>query len=290
MIGFHIKKRLNTPSGETQFQFDFEVQKGSFTAIYGESGAGKTSLLRMISGLMKPDDGTITYNKSVWFDQTKNIDLPIGQRKVGFVFQDYALFPNMTVLGNLKFALSKSADSKIINSVIDITDLGELKSKAPGTLSGGQQQRVALARAIVQQPELLLLDEPLSALDTVMQQKLQDYLIKVHKEFKLTTLFVTHDITQIIKMADQVVMLENGKVVKAGKPAVIFGHGSLSGKFKLSGRILDIYEEGIISIASILIGKDVIKVVISGSDRLSIGDEVVVASKAFNPIVEKVSK
>ena len=289
MIGFHIKKRLNTSSGETQFQFDFEIQKESFTAIYGESGAGKTSLLRMISGLMKPDDGTITYNGKVWFDQKKNIDLHTGLRKVGFVFQDYALFPNMTVLGNLKFALSKSADPVIIDSVIDITDLGELKSKMPDTLSGGQQQRVALARAIVQQPELLLLDEPLSALDTVMQQKLQDYLIKVHKEFKLTTIFVTHDITQIIKMADQVMILESGKVVKAGKPTVIFGQ-SLSGKFKLSGRVLDIYAEGVINIASILIGKDVIKVVISGTDPLSIGDEVVVASKAFNPIVQKVGE
>ncbi|MGD1960585.1 MAG: ATP-binding cassette domain-containing protein [Fulvivirga sp.] len=289
MIGFHIKKRLNTSLGETQFQFDFEIQKESFTAIYGESGAGKTSLLRMISGLMKPDDGTITYNGKVWFDQKKNIDLHTGQRKVGFVFQDYALFPNMTVLGNLKFALSKSADPVIIDSVIDITDLGELKSKMPDTLSGGQQQRVALARAIVQQPELLLLDEPLSALDTVMQQKLQDYLIKVHKEFKLTTIFVTHDITQIIKMADQVMILESGKVVKAGKPTVIFGQ-SLSGKFKLSGRVLDIYAEGVINIASILIGKDVIKVVISGTDPLSIGDEVVVASKAFNPIVQKVGE
>lgn len=288
MIKVDIKKRLMSSAGEKLFNFNLSIELGSFTALYGPSGVGKTSLLRMISGLMKPDEGIISNEKKVWFDSVKSINEPTGPRKVGFVFQDYALFPNMTILGNLQFAQPKRSEHGLLNQIIDIMDLGELRDKKPDTLSGGQQQRVALARAIVQQPQLLLLDEPLSALDHTMRIKLQEYLLTVHKEFKLTTLFVTHDITQIMKMADKVVMLEQGKVVKTGSPIQIFGHSNLSGKVQLTGEIVDLQTEGVIIITTILVGKDVVKVVATEGDNLKVGDTVLVSSKAFNPVITKV--
>ena len=286
MIDISVNKQLHSGHGPMELKIDLSIEHGSFTALYGESGAGKTSLLRILSGLLKPDTGSIKNRETTWFDASYGINLPVRKRKVGFVFQDYALFPNMSVLGNLQFAQSQK-DTQKIEHAIEIMDLGELRHRKPETLSGGQKQRVALARAVVQQPELLLLDEPFSALDYAMQARLQDYIIKVHREFQLTTLFVTHDVTQIMKMADYVVVIKLGKITKYETPSKVFSHANLSGKFQLSGKIVDINEEDVVRIASVIIGKDIIKVVITGDEVLAVGDEVLVASKAFNPVVKK---
>ncbi len=131
---------------------DLIIEKGHFVTLFGESGAGKTSTLRMLSGLLKPDSGTITVGGTTWFDSHRNIDLKPQQRKVGYVFQDYALFPNMTVGQNLEYALQKNQDNAIIGELLEFAELGELQHRKPETLSGGQKQRVALARALVQRP------------------------------------------------------------------------------------------------------------------------------------------
>lgn len=269
---------------------ELNIAKGQFVTLYGESGAGKTSTLRMISGLLRPDGGTLTVGGTTWFDSQKNINLLPQQRRVGYVFQDYALFPNMTVRQNLEYALPKKQDKKIITELLDFTQLNALQQRRPETLSGGQKQRVALARALVQRPEILILDEPLSALDLKMRIKLQEYLLQIHKRYKLTTILVSHDIGEIVKLSDSVFELHNGKVVKKGGAADFFGLNKTSAKFRFSGEVLKIEQEDVMYLISVLIGNDIIKVVSDRTEVLEIrvGDQVLVASKAFNPIIQKI--
>jgi len=290
MIKLAINKILQAADGEMNLQLNFTIKKGELITLYGVSGAGKTSTLRMISGLMKPEKGKIIVDGVPWFDAEKKINRSPQKRKIGYVFQDYALFPNMTVLQNLEFALRKGQDQKKVVALIEIMELGALQNRKPETLSGGQKQRVALARALVQEPELLLLDEPLAALDTKIRLKLQDYILKVHREFKLTTILISHDIGEIIKLSDNVFVLENGQVIKQGPPDEIFINKQLSGKFKFTGEVLKIEKEEIIFIVTILIDTNIVKVVAQESElkNVAIGDKVIVGSKAFNPILYKI--
>lgn len=266
------------------------IEKGEFVTLFGESGAGKTSTLRMLSGLLRPDSGTIEVGEATWFSSQENIDLKPQQRKVGYVFQDYALFPNMNVRQNLEYALQKNQDRAIIEELLEFAELGELQQRKPETLSGGQKQRVALARALVQRPEILILDEPLSALDLKMRIKLQEYLLKVHKKYKLTTILVSHDIAEIVKLSDSVFELQNGSVVKKGTATDFFGLNKTSAKFRFSGEVLKIQKEDVLYVISVLIGNDIIRVVSDPKEAelLKVGDQVLVASKAFNPIIQKI--
>lgn len=218
MIEINVNRKLFGANGELNLTLDTTIRQGEFVTIYGPSGAGKTSVLRMLAGLLKPDAGLIKFDGNVWFDSSKGIHRRPQLRNIGLVFQDYSLFPNMTVRGNLEFALQKGQSSGIVDDLLELTELGNLADKNPAILSGGQKQRVALARALVRKPNLLLLDEPLSALDSVMQSKLQDYLLQVHEQFKLTTILVSHDINEVMKMSKRVLILENGRVEKDGAP------------------------------------------------------------------------
>ena len=290
MINLNLKKTLGSAGGKMDLDLQLIVEKGQFVTLFGESGAGKTSTLRMLSGLLKPDSGTIEVGGTTWFDSCKNIDLKPQQRKVGYVFQDYALFPNMNVRQNLEYALRKGQDKTIIGELLQFAELGPLEQRKPETLSGGQKQRVALARALVQRPEILILDEPLSALDLKMRIKLQEYVLQVHKKFKLTTILVSHDIGEIVKLSDKVFELQNGRVIKKGAAADFFGLNKTSAKFRFSGEILKIHREDVLYVISVLIGNDIIKVVAdrTEADEFKIGDQVLVASKAFNPIIQKI--
>jgi molybdate transport system ATP-binding protein len=290
MIKLHIHKKLWSASGEMQLEVEHTIVPGTFTTLYGESGAGKTSIFRIFAGLLAPERGRIVVDEAVWLDSSKKIDLPPQQRNLGFLFQDYALFPNMTVRENLLFALNKKQDKNTVEELIEIIELGELQHRMPGTISGGQKQRVALARALVRKPVILLLDEPLSALDHAMRIKLQHYVLQVHREFKLTTLMVSHDVAEILKMSDQMLVLENGKIIRQGPPAEIFTHKEVSGKFQFSGEIIGMQKQDFIFIITILIGNELVKVVADETEAttLNIGDKVLVASKAFNPIIRKI--
>ncbi len=290
MIKLAIQKELKSEGGKMSLNIDLNINKGQFATLFGESGAGKTSTLRMLSGLLKPDKGLITVNGKEWFESAKNINLRPQQRKVGYVFQDYALFPNMTVRENLEFALQKKQDRYIIDELIEFIELQELQNRKPSTLSGGQQQRVALARALVQKPEILILDEPLSALDHAMRIKLQEYILKIHKKYRLTTLLVSHDIGEIVKLSDQVFELQDGQIIKQGNASDFFGLDKTSAKFRFTGEILSIKQEEVIYVIAVLIGNDVVKIVSDPSEaiNLKIGDKVFVASKAFNPIIQKI--
>ncbi len=290
MIEFKIKKTLQSSGGKMQLNVDVTIPKGEFVTLYGKSGAGKTSILRMIAGLMQPEEGKIEVEGTIWYDSGNKISLSPQKRKVGLVFQEYALFPNMTVKENLEYALPKGDSSAIIDELIEIVELGDLKNRKPHSLSGGQQQRAALARSLIQKPQLLLLDEPLSALDAEMRSKLQQYIVRLHREYHLTTIMVSHDVSEILKMSDLVIELTHGKITKTGTSQDVFGHKELSGKFQFTGEILTIEKQDVIHIISVIIGNELVKVVADEKEanKLTIGDKVIVASKAFNPVIKKV--
>jgi len=197
----------------------------------------------------------------------------------------------MTVKENLEYALDKNQDIGIVKELIEIIELTDLQDRKPETLSGGQKQRIALARALVRQPQILMLDEPLSALDRVMRTKLQDYILHVHRKYNLTTILVSHEMSEIFKLSDQMLVLENGTITRQGTPMDIFTNRHISGKFQFTGEILHIEKEDIIYIISVLIGNNLVKVVADQSEaqQFSIGEKVLVASKAFNPMIEKIS-
>jgi molybdate transport system ATP-binding protein len=222
MIDLQLSKTLRSGTGPMDLQLDIILEPGKFYGLYGRSGAGKTSILRIIAGLMKPDAGIIRVADETWFDAKNRIDLKPQKREAGLIFQDYALFPNMSVEENLRFALRKGEPDQTVHDLIDTMELGDLRHRRPDTLSGGQKQRVAVARALVQRPKLLLLDEPLAALDHEMRSKLQGYILRVHREFKLTSILVSHDPDEMQRMADQVFILEAGKVIKSGRPTELF--------------------------------------------------------------------
>ncbi len=291
MIRLYLEKRLTAENGEMQMHIDIDIEQGTFVTIYGNSGAGKTSILRMLAGLLQPDKGLITVNNKTWFDSNNKINVKPQQRKMGFVFQHYSLFPNMTIKENLLFALNKGQDKQIINELISIIELGDLQHRKPGKLSGGQMQRVALARALVRKPEILVLDEPLSALDTNMRTRLQDYILKLHQQFNLTTILVSHDPGEVIKMSDKIFVLENGRIIKEGKPIDIFTTKKVSGKFQFSGQVIRIEKQDVIYILTILIEGSLVKIVAEETETkgINVGDKVLVASKAFNPVIQKIA-
>jgi len=290
MIRFSLNKELKAPGGELLLKVDCEIATGSFISLYGASGVGKTSLLRILAGLLSPDKGHIEVNGRIWLDTDEGIDLKPQQRKIGFVFQDYALFPNMTVRENRFYALPKVNETEIADELMEVIELTELQNRKPDTLSGGQKQRVALARALVGRPEILMLDEPLSALDYAMRQKLQDHILEVHRKFNLTTILISHEISEIFRLSDKIYVLENGKVTREGTPLEIFSGKEVSGKFKFTGEVISIEKEDVIYVVSVLIGNDTVKVVadVSEIEQFKVGDKVLVASKAFNPLIEKI--
>lgn len=290
MIDFNVSKILHASSGNMNLKINFSIQKGELVTLYGISGAGKTSVLNMLSGLLSPDKGEIIVNGKTWFSTSENINLKPQERKVGYVFQDYALFPNMTVVQNLEFALGKQGEKSMIEELISTMELNHLKDRKPDTLSGGQKQRVALARALVQQPEILLLDEPLSALDIKIRLKLQNYILKVHRKYNLTTILISHDIGEIHKLSDVVFVLDNGSVVKQGSPTHVFVEQNISGKFKFTGEVLQIKKQDVVCIVTVLVFNQVIQVIAQENEIQSLnpGDRVIVASKAFNPMLYKI--
>lgn len=291
MIHIELQKTLTAANGAMDLHVDIRIKQGQMVTLFGNSGAGKTSILRMIAGLLNPDAGLIKVNHNIWLDTGKGISLKAQQRSIGFLFQNYALFPNMTVEENLFYALEKKQDKKIIAELIDTMELGDLRNRKPGELSGGQNQRVALARALVRKPEILMLDEPLSALDTQMRMKLQDFILKVHKQYNLTTILVSHDANEVIKMSDEVIIIDEGKITRQGKPVDVFASKRVSGKFQLFGEIISIEQEDIIYVVTVLIGANIVKVIADESEAktMALGDKVIVASKAFNPLIRKIN-
>ncbi len=244
MISFHINKQLQSAAGQMMLDVECHINKGELVTIYGVSGAGKTTILRILAGLLIPEKGCIKIGDETWLDTGKKINLPPQKRNIGFVFQHYALFPNMTVRGNLAYALQKGQAENDIDELLALMDLEQLQTRYPHNLSGGQQQRVALARALVRKPKILLLDEPLSALDTEMRLKLQDHILDIHKAYKLTTILVSHDKDEIIKLSDKVFVLEEGRIKSSGKPVILFPTSGNEAGFNFIGEVVSVVEMG----------------------------------------------
>lgn len=289
MIRIRLKKHLHAATGPLLLQPELEAQAGEFLAVTGPSGSGKTTLLRMIAGLETAAEGSISAFGETWLDTRQGINLRVQDRNVGLVFQDYALFPNMTVAQNLYYALPKGAPEDIISELVDITELQELMGRYPPRLSGGQQQRVALARALVRRPRLLLLDEPLSALDQRMRARLQNYILRLHKAFGLTTLIVSHDYQEIFKLADRVVRLDHGAISQPELPDEVALANAPDGSFLLSGEVLHIEEAGSSFLMSVLIGTNVVQVPAAIADLrgLQPGDRVEVRFEAHQAVLSR---
>ncbi|ACF14467.1 ABC transporter-related protein [Chloroherpeton thalassium ATCC 35110] len=291
MIIIEVSKELIGAGGKFKLELSFSVRKGEFLCLFGQSGCGKTTLLRMLAGLEKPDAGLIKVGEKIWFDSQQKINLPPQKRKIGFVFQNYSLFPNMTVAENLAYAMDKK-DKQTITRLLETVELAELANRYPNTLSGGQQQRVAVARALARDPDMLLLDEPLSALDMHIRSKLQEELKSIHEQFQLTTLLVSHDKQEVFKLANRVIRLENGKMIKSGSPKEVLLTKNISAKYSFIGTVVEIVKIDLMYSAAISIGSEIVQVVLTRHDipDIQVGDEVLVASKAFNPIIKKIQQ
>ncbi len=216
MIHIDIKKNLHGSYGEMCLDVNIEIEKNAFVALMGESGSGKTTLLRVLAGLEKAE-GEITVEDTIWLNRQKM--LPPQQREIGFVFQDYALFENMNVEENLLFV---NNDKVLAKKLLEMTELSRLSHRNVKGLSGGQKQRVSLCRAMMKQPKLLLMDEPLSALDPAMRTKLQDEILRLHKTFGTTTIMVSHDTDASYHLSDRILVLDHGEIIADGSPEEIF--------------------------------------------------------------------
>lgn len=289
MIYLDFQKKLYSTQGEVLLKVQCSLKMRELITLFGKSGAGKTTILRILAGLTTPDFGTIKVQDSIWFSSKDKINIPPQKREIGFVFQDYALFPNMSIEENLLFALPKRGDKKHIEELLEIVELQNFRKVKPSMLSGGQQQRVALIRALVRNPKILLLDEPFSALDASMSQRLQEELLKIHQKFELTTFFVSHNLADVFYLSQYVLHLNNGVVDKQGTPSEVFLKDLPSGKFRQSGTIVEISVNGLVAIVRVLVGNWSIEVVVSKSEgeNLKVGDLVLVSSKAWNPIIVK---
>ncbi len=208
-------------------EIDLEIKKGEFVTFLGPSGCGKTTTLRCISGLETPEGGEILLNGKPVFSYDEKINYPAGERGLGLVFQNYALWPHMTVEGNIGFGLRKlkipqEEKNKKIVRVIDAMDLQSLEKRYPHELSGGQQQRVALARMIVNEPGILLFDEPLSNLDAKLRMKLRSELKRLHTELEATSIYVTHDQVEALALSDKIVVMKEGVIQQIGTPYEVY--------------------------------------------------------------------
>ncbi len=283
MVSINIHKTLLGSVGQMDLDVDITVNEHAFVALAGQSGSGKTTLLRILAGLEKAE-GVITVSEDVW--QKRGTVLAPQKRGIGFVFQEYALFANMSVQENLLYV---TKDHDLAKHLLEMTDLYELRDRLPATLSGGQKQRVSLCRAMMNRPKLLLMDEPLSALDPAMRTKLQHDILKLHKEFGTTTIMVSHDPSEIYRLADRVIVLDQGKVVQDGTPKEVLLKTQGSQKFSLTGELLDIVKADVIHIAVVAIGQQIVEVVLDADEAASfvIGERVQVSTKAFSPSLSK---
>jgi len=283
MIDIDISKSLDGARGKMDLEIKRTIQEGQFVALSGESGSGKTTLLRIIAGL-ESAKGNIKVGNEVWLEGS--FSLSPQKRKIGFVFQSYALFENMSVEQNLLYV---NNDKKLSEKLLSITDLTGLKHRLPSKLSGGQKQRVALCRAMMRRPKILLMDEPLSALDLSMRLKLQDEILRLHKEFDITTIMVSHDPSEIYRLSDRVWRISNGKITTDGNPKEILMPAQESQKLSLYGEIIDIIKDSTTHKAIVAINQQIVEIKLNSDSakELNVGDRVSVEIEAFGSIVAK---
>ena len=228
MNTLHLQIKLN----RSVFKLDLDLQLPGqgITAIFGPSGSGKTTLLRAVAGLENNQQGRIQIGPHIWQDTQKGIDLPTWQRALGYVFQESSLLPHLSVTDNLNFGLKRALKSagnaqsdaaKALHASIELLGIGSLLHRMPDQLSGGERQRVAIARAIAMQPQLLLMDEPLASLDAARRQEIFPWLSKLRDELKMPMLYVTHSAEEVARLADHLVVLDQGRVKAQGPVSAV---------------------------------------------------------------------
>lgn len=252
-LSVRIKKALGSsgnlarsPGGESpgaptavRFSLDveFEAPPG-FTILFGASGSGKTTTLRSISGIVRPDAGRIAIDDEVLFDSVERIDIAIRKRGVGYVFQDLALFPHLTALANVEFGMSQpsSSDRRFrAEAIMEALRISHAAGRKPREISGGEAQRVALARALASEPRILLLDEPLSATDEATKRAIISDLKSINRELQLPIIYVTHSRQEAVSLGSRVIVYEQGRVVASGEPISVFGTPITSSVARLTG-------------------------------------------------------
>jgi molybdate transport system ATP-binding protein len=214
VLTVNIEKKL----GAFTLNAAFASESGA-TVLFGPSGAGKTSAINMIAGLLKPDRGRIVLDGEALFDSAARTDVPAWRRRIGYVFQEGRLFPHLSVRHNLDYGRwmgGHAADPAAFSHAVELLDIGGLLDRRPGKLSGGERQRVAVGRALLMRPRLLLLDEPLASLDAARKQEILPYFERLRDEARVPLIYVSHDAGEVRRIASRVVRIDDGKVVAAG--------------------------------------------------------------------------
>jgi molybdate transport system ATP-binding protein len=288
MIQIDIRKKKQAGSDIFTLDYKCQFEKGSVTAICGPSGSGKTTLLRMIAGLEYPDSGSISYNDSTWFDSGYRLSVPPEKRNTGYLFQDYALFPHLSVQKNINYGCRISGAE--LCELLEYLDISDLIKRYPHELSGGQKQRVALARALATRPEILLLDEPMAALDEEAGHRLNNLLITLQQQLHLTIILVSHNYLEIGRIADRVIEIKNGMITGEGNPLDIMFTNFNSNTYFFHGEVIrvergDRYDRVLVSIGRNIREIDIVKHEIP---QLKTGDLVKISSKPCDKQVKKI--
>jgi iron(III) transport system ATP-binding protein len=221
----NIWKTFEKNNAPAVMDFSLDVFQGQKIALLGESGCGKTTILRMIAGFEVPDKGSVTLAGKTMSDVSVFVEPE--NRGIGIVFQDFALFPHKTILQNISYGLfryAKEIRKEMVNSILQITGLEGLEKRYPHQLSGGQKQRVALARALAPKPNVILLDEPFSNIDTLRKDMMREYIMDILNKTNSTAIIVTHDTKDALAIADKMVILKNGQTIQTGSPEEVFNH------------------------------------------------------------------
>jgi molybdate transport system ATP-binding protein len=268
MIDIDISRKLSFATGEGLLTVKevFNDQE-DIIGISGVSGSGKTTLLRIIAGLEDASEGRIVYNDELWFDSSRGVDVPVQKRPVGFVSQDFNLFPHMTVEENMSYACDRK---ETVTSLLHLFGLHELAHVYPSRLSGGQKQRVAIGRALARGPELLLLDEPFSALDEETKHRVEELIFMINDRLNVPILYVSHNRQDIISFSTTALVLEQGKVISRGKPGAVLNNEN-SSTIDLKGDILTVQENRGRYIAHIEVDNTLISRIMSREELIRLG-------------------
>lgn len=281
--------RKTLPTGLTvSADLKISVEEPSVMVLFGPSGAGKTTMLRIIAGLERPDTGRILYNDEVWVDRERGVFVPPQRRRIGYLFQEYALFPHLTVEENIAYGLgncSLSERRRRVAEMLELVGIVALKDRRPGQLSGGERQRVALARALAPHPRLLLLDEPLAALDAPMRHALRGELRRLLRSARIPTILVTHDRAEALALGDQMAVLIAGQIRQVGPVPEVFSRPA-------DVRVAEAVEmENVLPARVVAREGELVRLRMNGQELFAVGgspsDEVLVCVRAEDVLVFK---